>query len=456
MYKRILIKVIGDVKSYSSKHLLLKFLDSPRRQKKHSYISGWCTFAPVSGSTGVSLRRELGLLDAVSVGLGAIIGAGIFVLIGIAAGLAGPAVVLAVLISGVSATFTALSFCELGSALPRAGGVYEYGHTLIHPLVGFLMGWMWVSGNIVLGATASQGFAFYLSFFAPGLSYRVVAAVLVLIVTLVNVLGAKLSARVNDVFVAVKVLVLVLLVAFGLPLVRAENFSPFMPKGFPPVLEAAALFYFAYIGFPRISTMAEEVKRPERNIPLAILLALGISAVLYALVSLAAVGVAGWVRLASSSAPLAEVAEIVGLGWVVGVGGLVATFSVVLTSVMGQSRVFFAMARNGEMPGRLSEVSRRLGTPVYSVMLSGVVMLCLVLLTHVLTNLADLRLCLRAELNPPFKAPLRPLHAVVGMLLSLALAFSVEQRAIVLGVAVMVAGITWFYSYKALASPRKA
>ncbi|MEM2475785.1 MAG: amino acid permease, partial [Thermofilaceae archaeon] len=106
-------------------------------------------------STATVLKRQLNLLDAVSIGLGAIIGAGIFVLVGIAAGLAGPAVLLAVVLSGVSATFTALSFAELGSALPKAGGIYEYGHTLIHPLVGFLMGWMWVSGNIVLGATAS-------------------------------------------------------------------------------------------------------------------------------------------------------------------------------------------------------------------------------------------------------------------------------------------------------------
>jgi len=159
--------------------------------------------------SGASLRKELSLIDAVSVGLGAIIGAGIFVLIGIAAGLAGPAVVLAVLISALSATFTAFSFCELGSALPKAGGVYEYGHELIHPMVGFLMGWMWVSGNIVLGATASQGFGYYLSALAPGVSFRLAAAALVALVTLLNALGTKLSASVNNAFVAVKVGVLV-------------------------------------------------------------------------------------------------------------------------------------------------------------------------------------------------------------------------------------------------------
>jgi APA family basic amino acid/polyamine antiporter len=418
----------------------------------------------VSNHVDTPLKRELGLIDALSVGLGAIIGAGIFVLIGIATGLAGPAVVLSVVIAGISASFTALSFCELGSSLPKAGGVYEYGHTLIHPLVGFLMGWMWVAGNIVLGATASQGFAFYLSFFMPGLDFHIVAALLVVFVTLINILGAKLSAWVNNVFVAIKVLVLILLVAVGLFAVRAENFTPFMPRGFMPVLEAASLFYFAYIGFPRIATMAEEVRDPEKNIPRAILLALGISALLYALVSFTAVGVAGWQRLASSSAPLAEVAEMLGIGWVIGVGGLVATFSVVLTSVMGQSRVFFAMARNNEIPQKLSEVSERFGTPVYSILLSGGIMLVLVLfmdisglamltsflvlLSHVLTNYASLRLYRDKKFNPSFNAPLRPLHAFIGMALSLALALSVEVTAIKIGVILIVVGIVWFYIYK--------
>lgn len=415
----------------------------------------------------VSLKRQLGLIDAVSVGLGAVIGAGIFVLVGIAAGLAGPAVLLAVLLSGLSATFTALSFCELGSALPRAGGVYEYGHSLIHPMVGFLMGWMWVSGNIVLGATASQGFGYYLSALLPGVSYRAAAAALVALVTLVNALGTKLSATVNNVFVAAKVSALLLLAAVGLPRVDPGNFHPFAPHGLAPVLSAAALFYFAYIGFPRISTMAEELRDPERTLPAAILITLWGSALLYLLVSATAVGVAGWERLAASRAPLEEVARMLGIGWVVGLGGLVATFSVVLTSVMGQSRVFFAMARNGEIPSRLSAVHPRLGTPVYSILLSGSIMMVLVLtvdisglamatsflvlLSHVLTNVADIQLY-RLGRNPPFKAPLRPLHAVAGAILSAVLALSVEARAQLFGWAVLLAGVLWYLAYTRLAA----
>ncbi len=408
------------------------------------------------------LRRQLGLVDALSIGLGAIIGAGIFVLVGIAAGLAGPAVLLSVLISGASATFTALSFAELGAALPRAGGVYEYGHTLLHPMVGFLMGWMWVAGNIVLGATASQGFGYYLSALFPQIGFRVAAAALVVAVTLVNALGTKLSAAVNNVLVAVKVAALLLFVAVGVWRVDPGNFRPFAPKGPAPILEAAALFYFAYIGFPRVSTMAEEVRDPERCIPRAILLALWISAALYLLVTAVAVGVAGWVRLSSSRAPLEEVARDLGIGWAVGVGGLFATLSVVLTSVMGQSRVFFAMARNGEIPRSLSMVHPRLGTPLYTVLLSGAIMLALVLtvdisglamttsflvlLSHVLTNLSDLRLYAERG-DAPFRAPLRPLHAVLGAALSAVLALSVERRAQLWGLLVVALGASWYLAY---------
>jgi APA family basic amino acid/polyamine antiporter len=289
---------------------------------------------------------------------------------------------------------------------------------------------------------------------------------LVALVTLLNALGTKLSASVNNVFVAIKVGVLVLFSALGLLNLNLGNFDPFAPHGFAPVLQAAALFYFAYIGFPRIAVLAEELKDPERDLPRAILTALWSSAVIYLLVSLAAVGVAGWERLAASKAPLEEVARVLGVGWVVGVGGLVATFSVVLTSVMGQSRVFFAMARNQEIPRTLSAVHPRLGTPIYSVLLSGSVMMALVLtldisglamvtsflvlLSHVLTNVAALRLYQLGR-APPFKAPLRPIHAAAGAILSAVLALSVEPRAQTFGCAILLAGATWYSLYTRLA-----
>jgi len=416
------------------------------------------------------LPRQLGLLDAVSVGLGAIIGAGIFVLIGIAAGLAGSGVLLAVVLSGVSASFTALSFSELGAALPRAGGVYEYGHTLISPFVGFIMGWLWVSGNIVLGATASLGFGNYLSSAFPGIPPKAAALGLVLVVTLLNAIGTKLTAGVNNVIVAVKVLVLVVFSAVGLANVNPANFGNPLGRGLAPILQAAGFFYFAYIGFPRISTMAEEVKDPERTIPRAILLALFISMAVYLLTAAAAVGLIGWERLSESQAPLAEAAEAIGLSSLLYAGGLLATFSVVLTSVMGQSRVFFAMARNEEVPYSLSRVHRRLGTPMYTVLLSGTIMAVLVLTvdlsslagltsicvlsTHVLTNYAALRLP-REGLKVRFDVRGIPVHAYLGVLLSMALVASLAPSSGVLGLLVFLLGTAWYVSYKGLRTKLK-
>ncbi|MGB9759896.1 MAG: APC family permease [Thermoproteota archaeon] len=410
------------------------------------------------------LKRKLGLLDATSIGLGAIIGAGIFVLVGIASGMAGPAVVVSVVISGLSATFTALSFAELGATLPRAGGVYEYGHELISPSFGFLLGWMWIFGNIVMGATASLGFGYYLSSVFDFIPFKVGALIIIALVVFFNVIGIKQSAIVNDVIVIVKVFALLLFVLVGLPKIRASNFENFLPNGIVPVFQAAGLFYFAYIGFPRISTAAEEVKDPEKNIPLAILLSLFISTLIYILTSITAVGLIGYSNLSSSATPIGDAAKELGLSGIVRVGALLATFSVVLTSVMGQSRIFFAMARNGEVPSILSKIHEKFETPVYSILLSGLIMAVLastidisglaslgsfcVLFTHIFTNYSALRLYkFSSKYSTSFRVPLRPLHSIIGLIMSAILAFSLGVNVVLIGIFACLAGFTWYVAY---------
>ncbi|MGB9705712.1 MAG: APC family permease [Pyrobaculum sp.] len=412
-----------------------------------------------------SLRRELGFWDAVSVGLGAVIGAGIFVVVGLAAGVAGAGVVLAVVLAGFSAVFTGLSFAELGAALPRSGGVYEYGRSLLHPALGFLMGWSWVSGNIVLGATASLSFGYYLESAFPWFSHVAGAVLLIALVTLVNVVGVRVSASVNNVLVAGKVLVLLVFAALGVLSMDPGHFSGMTSASLSSLAAAAGLFYFAYIGFPRISTMAEEVVDPERNIPRAILVTLVLSMGLYVGVVVAAVGLVGSDALASSTAPIAVAAERLGIKGLVEAGALLATGSVVLTSAMGQSRVFYAMARNREIPERLARVSERFGTPVNSILLSGVIMLVLVLtvdlsglasftsfsvlLTHVFTNLAALRLD-RRESKVDYSLRGVPVHAFIGLALSLVLSLSLGTRTLVAGGVNAALALAWFYGYRLL------
>jgi len=415
-------------------------------------------------SSKPTLKRKLGLLDATSIGLGAIIGAGIFVVIGVATGMAGPGVLVSVVIAGVSATFTAFSFAELGAAMPRAGGVYEYGHEMISHAVGFLIGWLWIAGNIVLGATASLGFGNYFSSVFTFVPAKLAALGIIALVMLVNVIGIKQSALLNDLLVIAKVGVLLLFVLTGLPKIQLSNFSTLYPHGLFAVIQAAALFYFAYIGFPRIATTAEEVKEPEKTIPRAILAALTVSILIYIFTSVTAVGLIGYERLGSSPTPIADAADTLGLRDIVEVGALLATFSVILTSVLGQSRVVFAMARNEEMPSFLSRIHSRFDTPVYSVLLSGAIMAVLsfnldlaglasmgsfcVLATHVLTNYSAFKLFRRTPASElRFRAPLRPINSIVGALLSLILLTGLPLETMVIGLVASMAGVIWYALY---------
>jgi len=409
-----------------------------------------------------TLRRRLGLLDAVSIGLGAIIGAGVFVLIGTAAGMAGPAVFISVIVSGLSATFTALSFGDLAAMMPRAGGAYEYGHELISPPVGFLMGWLFVFGNLLVGSTASLGFGHYLEAATGFIPFRIGALLSLSLVILFNVMGAKRSALVNDLLVITKVGALSLFIALGLPRIQLSFFGNLLPNGPFPVIRAASLFYFAYIGFPRIATTAEEIKNPEVNIRRAIRISLLLSSMIYFLTSITAVGLVGYERLGNSKTPIADASLGLGLGSVVEVGALLATLSVVLTSVLGQSRVLFAMARNGEIPHFLSRLHGRFETPVYSVLLSGMIMITLalsvditslaylsslcVLFTHILVNYSALKLSGRkVEGGVPSKA--HSLHAIVGLLLSSLLVLGIGISTITMGMLAAFAGLMWYALY---------
>ena len=410
------------------------------------------------------LKRKLGLLDATSIGLGAIIGAGIFVVMGVATGMAGPAVFISVIISGISAAFTALSFAELGATMPKAGGVYEYAHEMVSHPMGFLTGWVWLTGNIVLGATASLGFGYYLSSAFEFMPVKVGALAVIALVMFFNTIGVKRSALLNDFLVLAKIGVLIAFVLVGLPKLQLSHFNNLFPNGIYPVIQAAGLFYFAYIGFPRIATTAEEVKNPQKTIPQAIVLALAASSVIYLLTSITAVGLVGYEALGNSPTPIADASDAIGLRSVVELGALLATFSVNLTSVMGQSRIFFAMARNGEMPYVLSRIHERFDTPVYSIVLSGAAIVVLamtvdlaglaslgsacVLFTHLLTNYSAFRLYRsKPDKEAAFKAPLRPLHAIVGGLLSLLLLLGLGADTLIAGIIVSVLGCASYFAY---------
>src|SRR5208337_2741955 len=204
---------------------------------------------PDTGVKPPVLRREIGLFGATALGIGAIIGSGIFIVTGIVAGIAGPAMILSVLIAGVIAVFSAMSVAELGACLPEEGGTYAYAQKLISPFAGFIAGWIWIFSNIFVGSAVSLGFAHYFVTIFPAVPVKIIALVICFFFILINYVGLRELVLFNNVLVTLKVLILLFFVAFGLGFFRPGNFTPFAPKGSMGVLGGAALIFFAYTGF---------------------------------------------------------------------------------------------------------------------------------------------------------------------------------------------------------------
>jgi APA family basic amino acid/polyamine antiporter len=410
----------------------------------------------------VELKRTLNLLDATAIGVGAIIGAGIFVVLGIAVGYAGPAVIVSMVIAGTVALFTALSFAELGSAIPRQGGTYEYAYQMISPFVAFISGCMWLFGQTVAGAAVCLGLASYVVAVFPSLSLKIVAVSAALILTGLNLVGTKRSAVVNNILVLVKILILCLFVGFGAFQVNTQNYTPFAPYGIFGILQGAAFIFFAYIGFGRIAALGEEVKNPKRTLPLAILIALATSVILYVATGFVATGLLYYKTLAGSGSPLADAARVTGNSTLIdtiALGAIVATVSVLLTNLIGLSRVSFAMARNGQLPKSLSTVHSRLGTPYVSILITGALMAILVsvsnlretaaitsfslLLTHIILHVSAIRLRRKMPNLETFRAPFYPLIPSLGVISCIILMFSLPAEAWI--VCAIVVGIVSIY-----------
>ncbi|MGW4116542.1 amino acid permease [Actinosynnema sp. NPDC004786] len=338
------------------------------------------------------LRRSLGLLPLVALSVGATLGTGIFVVLGQAAPVAGPAVTVSFAVAALAALFSALSYAELAGAVPLSGSAYSYAYATLGELVAWVCGWCLLLEYGVSVAAVAVGWSGYLNAFLdaalgfqlpPALSGEVVnlpAAVVVLLATAVLLGGVRESAAVTTVTTLLKVAVLVFFVVVAVFGFRAGNLAPFAPAGVAGITGAASLVFFSFIGFDAASTAGEEARDPQRDLPRAIVLSLAVVTVVYVLVALTAVGAVGVDALAGSDASLAAVLlRVTGSGWpatVLAAGAVVAIASVVLTVLYGQTRVLVAMARDGLVP----RVFARLGAkrvPAVNTVLVGVVVAAL-------------------------------------------------------------------------------
>ena len=324
-----------------------------------------------------AFKRSLTLFDATALAIGAIVGAGIFVISGVASGLAGPAVSLSIIIAGIVSSFTAFSYTRLASKFPEEGGIYVYARKTISPFSGFITGWLWIFENIVAGATVSIGLASYVVILFPKTPLIPVAISAVLVLTLVNMTGIKQSSIFNAILVLLKLSALFLFIIIGFFHLDFSLYKPFFPTGVRGVLNGAALIFFAFIGFGRPTTATEEIKDPETTVPRSIILSLALSTIVYILVGVISVGLIPYQELSASGSPLADAAEYGikthWLGLFVSFAAIIATISVILTTLIGVSRVSFAMARDKDLPTFLCRIHKKYYTPYLAVFITGIV-----------------------------------------------------------------------------------
>jgi len=454
-----------------------------------------------------SLKRALSATNLTMLGIGAIIGAGIFVLTGQAAAqYAGPSVSLGFIVAGFGCLFAGLCYAEFSSMIPIAGSAYTYAYATLGEFIAWVIGWDLMLEYLFGAATVAVGWSGYFGALlkdfgivlpagwtqAPytwtasnelvhnaGGIINLPAVVLVGVLTLLLVIGIKESANFNNVIVFLKVTIVFLVIGFGAMYVKPANWHPFIPPnttgefghfGISGMLRAAAVVFFAYIGFDAVSTAAQEAKNPQKDVPIGILLSLGICTVLYILMSLVLTGLANYTTLNVPhpvSVAIAAVGPALGwLEWIVDLGATLGLASVVLVMLMAQPRIFYSMSNDGLLPPMFSAVHPRFRTPYIPQILTGVVAAVVAglfpvgllgQLVSIGTLLAFVIVCagvivLRKrspDMPRPFKTPLVPLVPILGIAFCLGLMLSLGLDTWIRLIVWMAIGLVVYFVYSA-------
>jgi APA family basic amino acid/polyamine antiporter len=390
------------------------------------------------------MKRTLGTFDAVAVGLGAMLGAGIFVVLAPAAGAAGSALLVGLAVAAVVAYCNASSSARLAALYPQSGGTYVYGRERLGPLWGYTAGW-----SFVVGKTAScAAMALTVGYYAWPSHANAVAVAAVLALTVLNVVGVQKSAMVTRVIVAVVLVILAVVVVavVGSSGLDADHLAVDFGAGAAGILQSAGLLFFAFAGYARIATLGEEVRDPERAIPRAIIVALGIALAVYAIVAVAVLSELGSETLAAATAPLADAVTAAGhpgLVPVVRVGAVIAATGSLLALILGVSRTTLAMARDRHLPTALTAVHPRFDSPYRAEIAVGVVV-------AVIAAVADVRdaigfssfavLVYYAIANASAYTLGRRTIPVIGLVGCLVLAFALPFTSVLAGMGVVALG----------------
>lgn len=423
----------------------------------------------------MKLKRTVGLFGATFFGVGIIVGAGIFSLIGPAAGMAGNSLWISFLIGAIIASFTGLSYCELSTMFPKAAAEYVYTRRAFGSrFVAFLVGWLLVFTGMTAAATVSLGFTGYFNELLKTFAYTPlpiipVAMLLIIFLSYINFKGIKESSHFNVFFVCMVMAVLLIVIFFGLPKFGKVNYLE-IPFGFKGIFLATALIFFAYLGFEDIVNIAEETRNPRRVLPRAIILAILITTFLYVLTAISAVSLVDWRDLSVSQAPLTFAISQVypKASAFITIGALFATASTVLIILVVTARMMYGMGREKSLPEFLALVHERTRTPWLAVLITMIFSMAFVFLGDIkivahLTSLAmfvtfaTVNLSLiwlrytMPRMKRAFRVPLNignfPVIAFLGVLSTLFMIFQFELNLILLGIGILVAGAIAYFIF---------
>ncbi|MCX9087969.1 MAG: APC family permease [Candidatus Methanoperedens sp.] len=413
-------------------------------------------------SEKVALKRELGLFEVTLSGIGIILGAGIYALIGKASGLAGNSLWLSFAISALIAIFTGLSYAELSSMFPKASAEYEYTAHAFGKRLAFIIGWLRILSGAIGASTVALGFGGY---FKVLFSMPIITSAFVLIIALsfLLFLGIKESALFAVIATLIETAGLLIIIFIGVPYLGKVDYFE-MPLGMAGVFQAAALVFFAYTGFESIVKLSEETKSPEKTIPKGLILAILISVVLYILVAISAVSVVGWENLSRSDAPLADIAfSAFGSNAFImlTIIALFSTANTVLLMMLGSSRIMYGMANSFHLPSILSRVHFLRRTPWIAIIITALLSLLFIFAGDItfVANIANFTLFVtffvinasmivlrykEPDVKRPFRVPFTigrfPLLAFLGILFSVFMLWQLEAKVILVGTALVVAG----------------
>ncbi|UZH07634.1 amino acid permease [Heyndrickxia coagulans] len=338
-----------------------------------------------------SLQKALGPFDLTMLGVGAVIGTGIFVLTGIvAAQAAGPAIILSFIFSGIACALTALCYAEFASMIPASGSAYTYSYATFGELFAWVLGWDLILEYGLACSVVASGWSAYFQDLVRGFGIHLpqalsgaynpakgsyidlMAVVIVFFLSAVLLTGVKESSKINNVMVCIKIGVILLFLAVGIFYVKPANWTPFMPYGFSGIIKGAATAFLAYIGFDAVSSAAEEVRNPQRDMPIGIISSLAICIVLYVAVSAVLTGMIPYAKL-NVGDPVAFALRVVHQNWVAGfvsLGAILGITTVLFVMMYGQTRLFFAISRDGLLPKSISKLTEKTKTPTRSIILT--------------------------------------------------------------------------------------